>query len=99
MHALRLHSDTVAAYTKASAATNESQAPMTFATRTMSSGTVLPRARPLCPVTAANGMEMQKKYDEPMSEPAMNQRTPEETEKDGKSAATENMRIAAIGRL
>ena len=95
----RLHSDMAAAYTKASVATSESHAPAMFATRTMFSGNVLPRVRPLCPVMAASGMETQKKYDETMRQPAMIHEAVDVTENDGSRAATENIRIAAIGRL
>jgi len=78
---------------------SESHAPATFATRTMFSGIVLPLISPLCPVIAASGMETQKKYDETMRQPAMIHEMAEETESDGSRAATENIRIAAIGRL
>jgi hypothetical protein len=78
---------------------SESHAPAMFAKRTMFSGIVLPRVRPLCPVMAASGMETQKKYDETMRQLAMTHETIAGTENDDSSAATENMRIAAIGRL
>ena len=96
---LWLHSDTAAAYTKPSVAMSDSHAPAMFAKRTMFSGIVLPRVRPLCPVMAARGIETQKKYDETMRQPAMTHETVAGTENDDSSAATENIRIAAIGRL
>lgn len=96
---LPLHSDTAAAYTKPRAAMSDSHAPAMLAKKTMFSGAVLPRVRPLCPVMAASGIETQKKYDEAMRLPAMNHETVAGTEKNDSTAATENIRIAAIGRL
>ena len=99
VHELRPYSDTAAAYTKTTVATSDSQAPARFATRTMFADIVLPRVSPLCPVMAASGMETQKKYDETIRQPAMTQETIGGTENDGNSTATENIKIAAIGRL
>ncbi len=70
-----------------------------FATKTAFSDIDLPRLRPRKPVMAANGIETQKKYVEAISVPAMNHETVDGTAKEGNKAATENMRIAAIGRL
>lgn len=78
---------------------SDSHAPAMLAKKTMFSRTVLPRARPLCPVMAASGIETQKKYDEAMRQPAINHDMVAETESDDSSAATENIRVAAIGRL
>jgi len=99
VYELRPHSDTAAAYTRTIVAMSDSQAPARFATRTMFAGIVLPRVSPLCPVMAASGIETQKKYDETMRQPAMTQEMTGGTANDGNSAATENIRIAAIGRL
>lgn len=78
---------------------SDSHAPAMLEKKTMFSGIVLPRVRPLCPVMAASGIETQKKYDEAMRQPAINHETVAETENDDSSAATENIRMAAIGRL
>lgn len=78
---------------------SDSHAPAMFASKTMFSSIVLPRVKPLCPVMAASGIETQKKYDETIRHPAMPHETVAGTENDDSSAATENIKIAAIGRL